>query len=75
MTRSGRPSGAVAQIAIAFYAKAYYVSPTVELMDFAVLMTAVTLLTLMLILNLATNAGGPLQALSFRPLVYVGSIS
>ena len=61
MTRYGGLAALVALIAIAFYAKAYYVSPTVELMDFAVLMTAVTLLTLMLILNLATNAGGPLS--------------
>src|SRR5262249_26789902 len=76
MTRYGGLAALVALFAIAFYAKAYYVSPTVELIDFAVLMTAVTLLTLVLILNLATKPGGPLsQALSFRPLVYVGSIS
>src|SRR5262249_42995941 len=75
-TRYGGLAALVALIAIAFCAKAYYVSPTVELMDFAVLMTAVALLTMVLILDLATNACGPLsQALSFRPLVYIGSIS
>jgi peptidoglycan/LPS O-acetylase OafA/YrhL len=63
-------------IAIAFYGRAYYLGPDAEQMNFAIVMTVVTFLTIIVIFDLMTNADGLIsQVLSSRQLVYIGSIS
>ena len=65
----------VALIFVAFNAEAFNAHPMAGLTHFGVIMPTVALLTLALILDLTANDGALSQALSFRPLVYIGSIS
>ncbi len=76
MTRYGGLAALVALIATAFCARVYWMSKAAMFVDFAVLITIVSLLSLEVILDVVVNAGSFLSnALSFRPLVYIGSIS
>jgi peptidoglycan/LPS O-acetylase OafA/YrhL len=76
LTRYGGLAALFALIGIAFFGKVYWMSPTAEIVHFALMMPAVGLLTLVVILDLVTSVDGLLsRALSIRPLVYIGSIS